>query len=200
MTRHASDSGTALDLLEHEDKELRTTFSQVRATQGSSVEQRAEYGDLAKTIIRHVATREAALADVANVVADVPTLQSIAFRLERETAIRREAIDRVEKMSRGIQGINLNTGQDFDKELTELMQIVGSEIEWDLDEAIPAVRSALAAHGKTDDLKSAGHVRRHAPTNLDPDGPTWLERAPVFSRLVTIYNHLRDFPKAVRER
>ena len=36
---------------------------------------------------------------------------------------------------------------------------------------------------------------KHAPTNLELSGPRWIERAPVLSRLLTIYDHLRDFPR-----
>jgi hypothetical protein len=200
MHRHTTDRGTALDLLEHEDITLRSVFNQVLAIKGSSVEERAEYGDLAKTAIRHVATREAALTDVAGVVADVPDLDAVAQHLERETGVRRSAIDRVEKMSRGVPSINLNTGQAFDHELTSLMQIVGSEIEWDLAEGIPAVRSGLEQHGRVKDLQRAGTLAKRAPTNLHPDGPRWWERAPLVSRLITRYDQLRDFPQAVRAR
>jgi hypothetical protein len=193
-------NGTALDLLERQDLELRSVFTRFRASRGPTVEERAEYGDLAKTAIRHVATREAALVDVAQVVADVPALGAVADRLARDLKPRRVAIDRVEKMSRGVQGINLNTGQDFDKEMNALIQIVGSEIEWDLEEGIPAVRSVLEQSGKVDELQSADKVAKHAPTNLHPGGSRWYERAPVLSRLITLYDHLRDFPKAVQKR
>jgi hypothetical protein len=194
--RNEQSDGNALDLLEREDIALRQAFGQVRSTHGSAVEQRAEYGDMAKSVIRRVATREAALVDVAAVVSTVPELESIAHRLEQHTAVRRQAIDRVEKLSRGVQGINLNTGQDFDKELTELMQIVGSEIEWDLDEAIPALRKTLDERGKSDDLTEASTLAKRAPTNLNPAGPRWYERAPFVARLIAVYDHLRDFPKA----
>jgi hypothetical protein len=200
MSLDPSVSGTALDLLEREDKKLVSVFTQVMANQGSSVEERAEYGDLAKTLIRHVATREAALVDVTNVVSEVMALESVSEHYERGARVRRKAIGRVEKMSRGVQGMNLNTGQDFDKGLTELMQIVGAEIEWDLEEGIPALRSVLETQDKVDSLSTAQQVAKHAPTNLHTDGPRWYERAPLLSRLVTTYDHLRDFPKAVRER
>jgi hypothetical protein len=200
MSRGSAESGTALDLLEREDIELRSIFGQVRAAQGWSVEDRADYGDLAKTVIRRVATREAALVDVASVAGQVPALEALTERIEQLSSIRREALDKVEKMSRGVQGINLNTGQDFDKEFSALMQIVGSEIEWDLDEAIPAVRSALEQHDKVGDLTSADKVAKRAPTNLSPKGPRWYERAPVLSRFISTYDRLRDFPHAVRQR
>jgi hypothetical protein len=199
MHQDPSVSGTALDLLEREDITLRAVFTQVKANQGPTVEERAEYGDLAKRLIHHVATREAALVDVTNVVSEVPELDAVSEYLERGARRRRKAIGRVEKMSRGVQGMNLNTGQEFDKELTELIQIVGSEIEWDLEEGIPAVRSVLESQDKVDELKSADHVTKHAPTNLHPEGGRWFEKAPVISRLVTIYDRLRDFPKATRE-
>jgi len=137
---------------------------------------------------------------VASVVAKVPELESVVQHLDRDAGGRRSAIDQVEKMSRGVQGINVNTGQDFDRELRSLMQIVGSEIEWDLNEGIPAVRSALEQHGRMEDLQTASTLAKHAPTNLQPDGPRWYERAPVVSRAITLYDHLRDFPKSIRER
>jgi hypothetical protein len=97
-----------------------------------------------------------------------------------------------------VQGINLRTGQPFDAAVEELMQVVGTEIEWDLDEAIPALGASLQRTHREDELKSAKHLRTHAPTNLDPRGPRWYERAPVISRLLTVYDHLRDFPRASR--
>jgi len=60
-------------------------------------------------------------------------------------------------------------------------------------------RSALTAADREDELKTAEYLSVHAPTNLHPDGPQWWERAPVISRLITLYDRLRDFPKA-RER
>ena len=189
---------TSLDVLEREDIELEKLFGQISANERSTVEERAEYGDVAKTVIRTVATRESALVDVSDAVAGVPALQPISERLRWATSDRREAIDRVERMSRGVHGINLNAGQDFDDEFGTLMRIIGSEIEWELGQAIPAMKYALAEGEDTASFKSGQHVTQHAPTNLDPSGPRWLERAPVISRLITLYDHLRDFPKASR--
>jgi hypothetical protein len=99
-------------------------------------------------------------------------------------------------MSRGVQGINLNVGQDFDSEMQELERIVGTEIEWELGEAIPQILHAVGDEpGVDDQMKSAHYLQKHAPTNLEPSGPRWIERAPVISRLLTIYDHLRDFPR-----
>jgi hypothetical protein len=164
------------------------------------VEDRAEYGDIAKDIVRHVAIREAALVDVTEVASDDPGLKELTSRIEQGRRTSRPHIDRVEKMSRGVQGINLRTGQDFDTEMEELIQLVGTEIEWDLSEAIPEFKASLTRTDRVDALKSAKHLRKHAPTNLDPHGPRWRERAPFISRLLTVYDHLRDFPRSGRSR
>jgi hypothetical protein len=189
-------SGSALDLLESEDLELRRLFTQLRLKRGPSVEERAEYGDLAKQTIRRLATREAALVEVARVAAD-PDLREITDRLEVEMHDHRPSIDRIEKMSRGVQGINLRVGQDFEGAMVDLMQIVGTEIEWELSEGVPALEGALRRTDRGGELHSAGRVAQHAPTTLDPEGPRWWERAPVISRLLTLYDHLRDFPRKV---
>ena len=198
MQTRVRDDANALELLEAEDLELRELFTELRQRRGSSVEDRAEYGDIAKEIVRQVAIREAALIDVAEVASDDLGLCDLASMIERGHTMSRPHIDRVEKMSRGVQGINLRTGQDFDTEMEELIQVVGTEIEWDLGEAIPELRASFEGSDSEDGLKSAGHLRRHAPTNLDPNGPRWRERAPVISRLITVYDHLRDFPRSSR--
>jgi hypothetical protein len=192
------DDANALELLENEDLELRGLFSELRQRRGPSVQDRAEYGDIAKEIVRHVAVREAALIDVAVVASEDPQLGGTASRIEHGRSTSRTHIDRVEKMSRGVQGINLRTGQDFDAEVEELIQVVGTEIEWDLAEAIPELEASLQRNHRQDELKRAKHLRTHAPTRLDPRGPHWRERAPVISRLLTVFDHLRDFPSASR--
>ena len=190
------DDANALELLESEDLELRDLFTELRQVRGTSVEERAEYGDIAKEIVRRVAVREAALVDVAEVAGDEPQLSGVAARIEQGRSASRAHIDRVEKMSRGVQGINLRTGQDFDSEIEELIQLIGTEIEWDLTEAIPQLNATLQRTARDGELKSARHLRKHAPTKLHPAGPRWYERAPVISRLLTVYDHLRDFPKS----
>jgi hypothetical protein len=118
------DDADALELLESEDLELRELFTELRQRRGNSVEDRAEYGDVAKEIVRHAAVREAALVDVGEVASDAPGLSELASRIEHGSNRSRPHIDRVERMSRGVQGINLRTGQDFDAEIEELIQLV----------------------------------------------------------------------------
>lgn len=200
MTTSVRDDANALELLESEDLQLRELFTELRQRRGTSVEDRAEYGAIAKEIVRHVAIREAALVDVAEVASEDPRLHGLGSRIEHGRSTSRPHIDRVEKMSRGVQGINLRTGQDFDAELEELIQVIGTEIEWDLGEAIPELQASFQGSHREDELKSARHLRKHAPTKLDPSRPRWRERAPVISRFLTVYDHLRDFPKSSRRR
>jgi hypothetical protein len=191
-----SENATALDQLERENRELQGIFVELDAHRSASVEDRAEYGKLVKKLIRHVAIREAALVDVGLAIENAPSLPTKAERLRQGTEQRRTLIDRVEKMSRGVQGINLNTGQNFDAELLELQRLLQNEMQWEA-EALPGIRAALG-NGGLQDLHSADYVVKHAPTNLSPRGPRWYESAPFVSRLLTLYDHLRDFPKAAR--
>jgi len=194
MSAETMTRGDALDLLEQEDLELRGLFTQLRHMQRDSVPDRAEYGDLAKTTIQHLATREAALTEVVGVVSGTPELANVVARIEADTDVRRPLFSRVEKMSRGVPPINLNQGQDFDGALRDTVEQVGTEIEWDLEVALPSMKALIRGSDHAEGLKSASHVARHAPTNLHPGGPKWFERAPVISRLITIYDRLRDYP------
>ena len=171
VINHTQRGGTALDLLEDEDLELRRLFAGLRARRGSSVEERAQYGDIAKEIIRHLATREAALVDLSNVASGDPSLQEFSRRFEQSMREHLPYIDRLEKMSRGVQGINLRVGQDFDGEMEQLTQVVGSEIEWELGVALPNLRGIFEATDRQDELKTAGHTSRRMlrPTSTPTD-------------------------------
>ncbi len=78
----------ALDLLEREDVELRRLFSRVEEARGETVLRRAAYGDAAKEIVQHLATREAALVEVAR---RSPMYLSSTVPSSRLTPTRRHA-------------------------------------------------------------------------------------------------------------
>jgi hypothetical protein len=198
MSAETMTRGDALDLLEAEDLELGRLFAQLRTNQGPTVSERSEYGDRAKTVIGQLATREAAITEVVGVVADTPALADVISRIRADTDVRRPLISQVEKMSRGVPPINLNHGQEFDGALCDVRQEVRTEIERDLKVGLPAMKAVIRSDEIPDDLKSATHVAKHAPTNLHPDGPKWFERAPVTSRLITTYDHLRDYLQSNR--
>jgi hypothetical protein len=143
-----------------------------------------------------VSLRQASLLDVANAIKPISELAPIADRLVHRAIERRRLYDQLGKMSRGIQGVYLNQGQDFNSPLFAFIAQVQPEIHWELTEAIPVIRTTAAKGAFPQSLKSAHYIRRHAPTRLDPSGPSWRETTPVIARLVTFLNHLRAHPRA----
>ena len=141
-----------VDLLEDEDLELRRLFTRLHATRGDSVVDRAEYDDLVARTLRHVSAREAVLTEVTRAVSLERGLRRVASTYQQTGPKRRRLIDRLERMSRGTRGAGLNRGGDFDAELHHLVRLVGTEIEWDLDEALPAIRGVLAGTGRANEL------------------------------------------------
>lgn len=55
--------------------------------------------------------------------------------------------------------------------MQDLMQIVGTEIEWELGEELPAIKGSLQRSHVDEQLKTADHISKHSPTNLDPERP-----------------------------
>jgi hypothetical protein len=190
--------GTSLDLLEREDRKISDIYAQMEAHAGSGVEDRAEYGQLGKEIVRRITTRESALVDVAAAAAAIPAIAALGERLGAHPVERRERIEGLEKMSRGVQGMYLNTGMDFDGELADLMTVIRPQIAWELEEAIPALRHAMSPPVEADVLQSASYVAKHSPTHVHPAGSRWYQRAPVVSRLISLFGHWTDFPRAGR--
>ena len=160
------------------------------------MEARYDYGNAAKQVIRHLATRQASLMNVGKAISELPALRSTAARMIDRGTSRRSLIDELGDMSRAIQSVYLNQGQDFDTPLTALIDAVSTEIDWELAEAIPLIDRTLSAKEKGSLFDSARYVERHAPTRLSVAGPRWWEHAPMFSRIVTLYDHLRDHPRA----
>ena len=189
---------TSLDVLLREDQVLKNLFQRVSASRGSSVEDRYDYGNAAKQIIRHLATRQASLMNVGHAISAFPALRPTATRMIERGTERRRLIDELGDMSRAIQSPYLNQGQDFDTPLIALIEAVSTEIDWELTVAIPFIEHSLTASERISLFDSARYIERHAPTTLSTSGPRWYEHAPVFSRLVTLFDHLRDHPRADR--
>ena len=190
-----SSTKSSLDLLEHEDELLLKLFSTLNSNRGASVQQRFAYGNAAKQIIRHLAIRQACLMDVGRVaMASDNDLAPFGQRMVEGAVERRNQFDTVGDMSRNVQGMYLNQGQDFDAQMQPLIEEVKSEINWELQESLPTIRKAARAAPLG--FKRARVVLHRAPTRLSPTGPRWYERAPVVSRLLTIFDHLRDHPRA----
>ena len=146
--------GSAVDLLEDEDLELRRLFTRLHATRGGSGVERAEYDDLVLRTLRHVSAREAAVAEVTRAVSLEQGLRRVMSRYRHTCPTRRGLIDRLERMTQSARGAGLNQAEDFDAELYDLVRLVGTEIEWDLDEALPAIRVVLTGTGRANELST----------------------------------------------
>jgi short-subunit dehydrogenase len=190
---------TSLDVLENEDERLLGLIQGIAITRGSAVEERYEHGNLAKEILRHLAVRESSLVNVGAVISSVPELRTIGSRMASRAPERRGAIDEATRMARAVQPVALNEGQDFDGVFDPFLDAERQEIEWELSDAIPAMRKAIPEEDARKRFRSARYVRRHAPTFFSTRGPRWYEQAPVVSRLLTIYEHMNDFPRASKE-
>lgn len=160
-------------------------------SRGPAVEERCEYGNLAKEVLRHLAIRQSSLVNVGAVISSMTELQPISSRMLSRATERRLQIDEATKMARSVQPVALNEGQDFDEVFEELVAAVKAEIEWELSQVISAIRKSIPEGEAEARFRSARYVRGHAPTYLSAKGPRWYEHAPVISRLLTFYEHLR---------
>lgn len=186
----SSGRGGAPDVLEHEDNEFRSIFSRSGSDIDQSVVDRYEYGILGKQLNRQMAIREADWDNVVIGIADHGDLLEIATRMDVDIDERRAAMNTVERMARGIQGVDLNTGHDFDGVVIHLSSIIGQEIEWELAEGILAIAQALSGESRDQIFKSARYLKHHALSHLTPKGRRWHEGVRVISRLATLRDRL----------
>lgn len=203
----ASEDETALDLLEDEDRKVLELSSMVSAAREGlrgdvgvdRVHRRVEYGNRAKLLLRHLATREAASTYVAKGLAGLEGTDDLTVKLVAGEAKRRARLNRAEEMSRGVQGTNLNAAQDFDGRLRDLLVVVVPQAEWELSVGIPRTRRMLGAAGCRACFRSAKYVARHAPTHLSDGARRWHGRLPGLARAMTAIHHLRDFSRSTRD-
>lgn len=191
-----SPAQNSLDVLDNEDHAIRQGIALLKQHRGTSVEDRYEYGRLVKSLTRQIAVRQSSLMDVGFSIHEMPDLRLVSDRMLDRAIARREQIDKVGKMSRGVQGINLNTGQDFVGEFAPLLDEIGEEIEWELAEAIPLIRRSQATAPGRNPFRSARYVKRHARMKLSPSGRRWREYAPFISRFLTMLDRFQDHPRA----
>jgi hypothetical protein len=195
-SRH--EDGDAVGLLKKEDRAIEEVLRRFCETENSSaVENRSDHGNMGKQLVRRMAVREAAREHIADVLAR-SELSEISIHLREGCTARREAMNRIENMSRSIQGIHLNAGQDFDGAVETLQAIVTPEIRWELGEAIPLIERTISSSRRSTLFHSARYIRKHAPAKVNPDGPKWYEHDRLVSRVLTVIDHLRDYPRANR--
>jgi hypothetical protein len=191
---------TSLDLLESENIVLLDLFKRIDECRGPSVEDRYDYGKLAKQVIRHLAIRQSSLMNVASGISSTASLRLISNRMSKGGIDRRVAYDEVGDLARNVEIMNLNQGQDFDAPFMALIDAVAPELDWEITEAIPFIRGSLTKEDIANFFWSARYARRHAPTRLNVKGSKWYERVPIVSRFLTMYDHLKDWPASNHEK
>ena len=181
--------GDAIDLLDYEDRalaELLTAFC-------DDALDRSQHGEVVKLLVEHLAVRQAARQEVADAVAAVPALADVEHRLRAGTADRRTELRELDELTRGVEPINVNQGQDADAVVARVRPRLEQEIREDLEELVPALRRRLTDRQRRR-LPSARYVRHHAPTHPGPHGRRWYDRIGPLVRLHAIYDYLRGFP------
>lgn len=184
-------------VLEYEDRGILDVFAELDSTVSSSITDRAAHGYACKHLVRRLAIREAAKTDIVEHLADVEGLADTLTRIEGSSEERRRAIDRVDKMTRGITAMDLNQGQDIDAAVDSVRQIVEAEITWELEAGIPSVRRTVGSGDRSQLLRTGRYLRGHAPTHPGVGKGRWYERSGILVALKSAIDHLRDRPRPI---
>ena len=178
--------GDALDQLLYEDRAILEILDRFEDGEADPL----VHGDAGKLLVEHMAVREAAKEHVATALEGVPGEQDTSAALRGDEERRRDLLRRLDEMARGLRGVNLNQGQDFDGTAQRAAALLRSEIDAELRSGIPRLRERLGP--ARSDLPSARFVRRHAPTH--PRSRDSYRRAGPLVRLHAVYDFLRSFP------
>lgn len=189
--------GDALDLLEEMDRAVDKLFRHYEESEGPGVVNQASRGSVGKQLVRYLSMREAAKADIARVIDPSTGLGAARTKLIGHVEDRRSALDSLDRMIRHVRAIDISRTRDADGEILRLRAIVGPEIEWELGEGIGTIEAGLATATRAK-LHRSRNLARHAPTQLDPHGSRWYERAPVVGWLLTKWDRMQDRPRPTR--
>ncbi len=187
----------ALDLLREVDGLVVELFRKFDEASGPGVSAQAQRGTAGKQLVRYTSIREAAKADIARVIDPSTVLGPARKKLIGQIEDRRSTLDSLDRMVRHVRAIDINRAQDAEGEIRRLHAIVGPEIEWELGEGIAAIERELTPEARAE-LHGSRYLRRHAPSQLDPEGSRWYERAPVLGWLITQWDRLQDRPRPMR--
>jgi hypothetical protein len=185
----------ALEALAMQDdiiRDLYATWDQARRhlREGEDVDVRWEKGSAGKLLLQHVAVRESAKESLTGRLRKVGN-DDLADRVEGDGPRRRRAIDLCDELIRGHQAITVNS-PDIDAALSDLEEIVLSELDAEVNIVLPAARRSLGPAGHRG-LPSARYVRTHSPTHPSPR-PRWHDKVGPLKALRALYDHLRGSP------
>ncbi|MDE3087643.1 MAG: hypothetical protein KGJ77_12895 [Acidobacteriota bacterium] len=181
--------GDAIDLLEYEGRAV----SEILAAFSDDSLDRSQHGEVVKLLVEHLAVRQVAREELADALSGVPALADLERRLRDEVPERRAELRRLDELTRGVEPINVNQGQGTDAVVARVRPRLEEEIDFDLDELVPALRRRLTDRQRAR-LPSARYIRRHAPTHPGAHGRRWYDRIGPLLRLHAVYDHLRGFP------
>jgi hypothetical protein len=201
--RFLSSEASSLAVLRYEDLFLKDLFCRIRRDQdpietpdydsrAASVERRYRYGQACKQSLRCLAIRQSAAMDVAKAAMSMPQLAEASAKMIERGTLCRPLINELRVVVRAQGPMNLNSGYDFAGHMAALMEMADETIDWELNDAIPLIEGWVVASRSAPRFRGARYVTRHAPTRLNPDGPRWYERAPVVSRLGTLFDHVME--------
>ena len=155
-----------------------------------SVNTRWERGSAGKLLLQHLAVREAAKEFVSKRLAETGHAE-LSQRLEGDGPGRRQAIARLDELTRGLEAINVNR-PDIDEAVNELGGIFEAEAKAEREDLLPSIRQALGPAAERD-LPSPRHVRTHSPTHPSPV-PRWYDKVGPLKAVRARYDQLRGTP------
>jgi hypothetical protein len=187
ITRHRRD---AVDQLEFENIALGRLLHAIN----DPGRDRRLHGRAIKLFVERLAVREAARELIAEALARVPELADLSARLLGRTPGDRQALDRLDDMTRGIAPTNVNQAQDLDGAISAMTPRLLAEIEQDFTEVIPSVQRTLDPKRRKKVLPSANYVLRHCPLHPGVHPPRWYERIGPIVWAHAVYDYLRSLP------
>jgi len=180
----------ALDLLNSEDQMLALLLEHWHAgDDGTGPEDHAvtgnwDQGTVAKLLLEHGAVRLAAAEEVCSAL-ESSGRTTLACRVGDGNDALRAALDRMDELARGVNGVSLATTPGLSDAVDGLERALPRSTL-----PVDEIRTAIGG----DELHAPAYVRTHAPTH--PGRPRWYDRVPPIVRLHTAYDRLRGFPWA----
>ncbi|HLI01961.1 MAG TPA: hypothetical protein VKV06_14330 [Acidimicrobiales bacterium] len=158
-------------------------------TEGDNVSVRWERGSATKLILQHLAVRESAKEAITGRLRKIGR-DDLAGRIEGDGVGRREAIDRLDELIRGMMAMNTNT-PEVDVAVEQVGRVFREEAAVEDGELLAAASQALQAAGE--ELPSDRSIRLRSPTHPSPV-PRWYDRIGALKALRAFYDHLRGNP------
>jgi hypothetical protein len=185
-----------IDLLDREDRAIESLLAQFdspeahedhirRANLGLELRDRLAVQDAAKQELVHATLRDAGLEELA---------EEIDGRGRR----RRELLARLDELTAGVSArdIHVSSGEEFDRTVLDLRDLVGADLEFERQRVIPRLREVLDPQELSDLGARVDKVRKRAPTHPKADTPLEHQGNRVTKRVRAVFDHLRDVPDA----